>query len=187
MTLREDITAACPPDVLASGDWEQIAAAVSKGRTRIVSRQIGIGTVLATVPNGGKFLDALVGLGGQNRDVFWAMELVKAGTFDIGMDASRKQMAALAEAIPPMAKGIEALLALAVEPAPVTAAQVQEALRDPDAWQEQFTPRRPGETVGTMTVTRRGFSFTSTLNKDRPETVDAYWAECLKAEAVNGK
>ena len=52
----------------------------------------------------------------------------------------------------------------------------------PNGWSGVFTPRRPGETVGNVTVTRDGFVFTSSVNLDVPETVKAFWIEAEKAE-----
>ena len=52
-----------------------------------------------------------------------------------------------------------------------------------DEWDVIFTPRRPGETVGSCTVSRNGFTYAGSLNHDIAETVDAFWDEARKAEA----
>jgi len=128
MALRDDILA-LDPALLASRDDGAIAAAVSVGRTRIQSRAIGIGTILATLgAAGGPFLDGLVALGASDRNVFWAMELIKAGTLDIGMDATRAQVTALAAANPAVADACNALLALAIVPDPVSITEVSDIL-----------------------------------------------------------
>lgn len=50
-------------------------------------------------------------------------------------------------------------------------------------WVVSFTPRRPGETVGPCTVSRNGFTYSSSLNWGIQETVDAFWEEAKRAEA----
>lgn len=50
-------------------------------------------------------------------------------------------------------------------------------------WVVEFTPRRPGETVGYCTVSRGGFSYSGSLNHDIDETVKAFWSEAYRAEA----
>jgi len=50
-------------------------------------------------------------------------------------------------------------------------------------WTIEFTPRRPGETVGACTVSRNGFTYAGSLNHDIEETVKAFWSEAYRAEA----
>lgn len=52
-----------------------------------------------------------------------------------------------------------------------------------DEWEVVFTPRRPGETVGSCIVSRNGFTYAGSLNHDIPETVKAFWDEARKAES----
>lgn len=49
-------------------------------------------------------------------------------------------------------------------------------------WVVNFTPRRPGETVGPCTATRGAFTYSGSLNWGIQETVDAFWDEAKKAE-----
>jgi hypothetical protein len=130
MTLLAQIKA-LDPALLTTRNTDAIAAAVSVGRVSIQSRLIGIGTILATLgAAGGQFLDGLVAIGATDRNVFWAMELIKAGTLDIGMPATRAQVSALAIASPAVAPAVSALLALAEVPDPVTELQVRCVLWD---------------------------------------------------------
>ncbi len=107
----------------------EIAALLSVGRTRTQSQRIGVGTVLATLgAGGGAFLDALVQVGQLNRNVYWAMELIRASNFDIGMPATRAQMQTLATAVPAVAGGIAALLELGLVPDPLPVSAISHAL-----------------------------------------------------------
>lgn len=127
-TLLQELRAKCP-ELIASRNEVAMAAVLSVGRTKVVPCQIGIGTVLATLgSSGGQFLDGMVALGASDRNVYWAMKLLEGSILDIGMQATRTQMQALADANPGIAPAIAALLALAVEPNPVSAFEVAVAL-----------------------------------------------------------
>jgi 23S rRNA A1618 N6-methylase RlmF len=133
MTILAEIKAAFPTLTQATRNDEAIAAKLSIGRTKIVSTKIGIGQILATLgANGGIFLDELSALGATDRNVFWAMELIKAGELDVGMSATIAQVNALAVANPAIAGSCNALLALAHVPDPVTEYDVRCALQDAD-------------------------------------------------------
>lgn len=106
-----------------------IAGILSIGRTKIQSRTVGIGTVLATMaPNGGAFLNSLETIGAADANVKWALKLIEQGEFDVGMDATRVQLTAYAAAVPTLADGINTLLALAEVPNPVHYNSVSDAL-----------------------------------------------------------
>lgn len=106
-----------------------LAALVSAGRTKVVPTEIGVGTILAALAGqGGVFLDTLVAVGEQNRDVHWTMELIKQGRLRIDMPATRAGMQALAATVPQLADGIAALLQLGVESDPVPVLDVSRAL-----------------------------------------------------------
>ena len=127
--LLAAIKSKCPAELLASRDDVAIAALVSEGRTRVESCMIGIGTILATLgAAGGPFLDGLVQLGQVDRNVYWAMKLIEAGSLDIGAEATRAQVQALADARPEIAPAVAALLALAVVPDPVPVNDISNAL-----------------------------------------------------------
>lgn len=101
-------------------DTVALAAALSAGRTRVVSHEIGVGTILMVLaPHGGAFLDGLQALGETDRNVFWSMELIRQGRFDVGLAGTRQQMLALADAMPQLAQAFGALLALAEVADPV--------------------------------------------------------------------
>lgn len=128
--LTDDETAAIAPLMSPENRNDAaITAALSQGRVRIVSREIGIGTILmALAPNGGAFLDGLVALGAQDRNVYWSLELIKQGRFDVGLVGTRLQMQALGSAMPDLAPAFGALLALAETPDPLPLDAVSRAL-----------------------------------------------------------
>lgn len=104
-------------------------AALLPQKVAIVSTPIGIGTILATLaPNGGAFLDALEAAGASDPNVKWALKLIEQSNFDVGMDATRAQMVAFAQAAPAFADGIAALLATAERSAPIHYNAVSDAL-----------------------------------------------------------
>lgn len=95
----------------------EIAAILSAERRKVASREIGIGTILmALAPFGGQFLDGLAALGETDRNVYWSMELLKAGSFDIGLPGTRQQLTALRESNPELADSLNTLMALAEVP-----------------------------------------------------------------------
>lgn len=118
--------------LLASRDDVEIAAVLSIGRTRMQSTLIGVGTIIEVLgahgSSGGEFMDALVVVGQTNRDAYWAMSLLRAGTFDLSKPASQMQIAGLAESLPDHAAGLIALAAMAQVPDPVHYIAVSNAL-----------------------------------------------------------
>jgi hypothetical protein len=106
-----------------------IAAALSVGRTKPVPTEIGAGTILATLgQGGGAFLDALVAIGEQNRDVYWTMDLIRQGRLRIDLPATRAGMQGLAAAVPSLEPAVTALLTLGYEPDPISLDDVSNAL-----------------------------------------------------------
>jgi hypothetical protein len=119
--------------LLMAGDMHGIAEALSVGRVKLQSKEIGIGTILAVMaPAGGAFLDALESLGATDRNVYWSMELIRQGRFDIGMPAARDQVRVLADTNPAIAPGITALLAVAEASDPLHAIDIVRALGMPE-------------------------------------------------------
>ena len=107
----------------------QIAAALSEGRTKLVPTEIGSGTILAALGDGGgAFLDALVAIGEANRNVYWTMDLIKQGRLRIDLPATRAGMQGLAAAVPSLAPAVQALLTLGYEPDPIDVGAVSAAL-----------------------------------------------------------
>src|SRR5438874_5994248 len=70
-----------------------IAALLSVGKTKLVPCMVGYGTVMECFAfaglSGGGFLDAIVTLGENDRDVGWAVKLLDRGALDIGRTATR--------------------------------------------------------------------------------------------------
>ena len=116
-------------NVLAIRNDVAIAQVLSAGRTKVQTRQVGIGTILATMaPNGGDFLNTLETLGATDANVKWALKLIEKGEFDVGLEATRSQLSAYAQAMPALADGINALLALAEVADPIHYNSVSDAL-----------------------------------------------------------
>ncbi len=110
-------------------DHGAIAAALSEGRTKIVSTPIGIGTILAVMaPSGGDFLNALEAMSAADANVKWALKLIEQSNFDIGHPVTRAQLEAFAVAQPALSGAISALLSVAIFPDPVTSQDVTKAL-----------------------------------------------------------
>lgn len=129
MITYSDIQALNRPDLVAARNETAIAELLSVGRTKTISKEIGIGTVLATLgPAGGPFLDGMVQLGTVDSNVKWAMKLLENASLDIGMAATRAQMQALADGDANIAPAVGLLLDLAVIPDPVSAYEVAVAL-----------------------------------------------------------
>ena len=125
--LSDDEMAAIDP--LLPDRNDVAIAALLPSSLSIVSTPIGIGTILAVLaPNGGAFLDALETLGQSDPNVKWALKLIEQSNFDVGMEATRQQMQAFAQAAPSFADGIAALLATAERSEPIHYNAVSDAL-----------------------------------------------------------
>lgn len=129
ITLAE-IRAAFPDLTPYTRDDAAIAATLSVGRTRLVSRMIGIGTVLDTLgpEAGAAALDTLDALRATNRPLAWAWVLLERGDLDIGMASTRAQLQALATAGVLQQAQADALLSLAVVADPVSPSEVSAVL-----------------------------------------------------------
>lgn len=125
MTLRDEILAGSFD--LAQRDDGAIAAALSVGRTKIVSRLIGAGTILDALgpTDGAAVLDALEALGTQVSAVKWGMRLLEASNLDIGLPSVRAQIDALV-GVALTAEQAETLKALAVVDDPVSEFEVRQ-------------------------------------------------------------
>ena len=127
MTLRDEILSR--PDcakALADRDCGALAAILSEGRTKLIERDIGYGTVLDTLGAdvGSAFLDALTALATTSSPVKWALKLMERGELNIGAAATQAQLDALATAgVMPVAVA-DALKGLALVPEVVTAQDV---------------------------------------------------------------
>lgn len=125
MTLLAEIQTKCSAELIASRDHQAIADAVNVGRVKIAPRLGGIGLVLETLgpTDGAALLDALQAQTATIPALKWAWYLIERGELDFGSPATRAMIEAL---VPTPAK--EALLAVAVQPDPVTGARVANAL-----------------------------------------------------------
>lgn len=125
MTLLEEIQSKCSPALIASRDYDAIAAAVNAGRTKVVPRLGGIGAVMETLGpvDGSALLDSLEGMIASVPAVKWAFILVNRGELDFGSPATRVMIDQL---VPSPAK--ELLLAVAEVPDPVSAYRIATAM-----------------------------------------------------------
>lgn len=113
----------------------QIAAILSADRVAVLPTPIGIGTVLAVMkPSGGAFLRTLQQIAqtdpptDTSSNVFWALEMIKQGTFDVGHPDTRDQLADFAFEQPQLAGAVSALLDVAEKPDPLHFNIVSDAL-----------------------------------------------------------
>lgn len=130
MSLLDEIKAKCSPELLASKQHGEIAAKVSEGRTRITTRLGGIGVVMETLGpvDGPALLDALEMLKASNPAVKWGWYLIERGELDFGSDVTRG-MIDMIEAGGLIGKeAAKALRDIAVVPAPVSVAEVIQAM-----------------------------------------------------------
>lgn len=131
MTLHDEILSRpdCA-DALAIRDCGALATILSTGRTKLIERDIGYGTVMDTLgaDNGAAFLDGLTALSANSSPVKWALKLLDRGELNIGAPATQTQLDALVAggAVPKAVA--DALKALAIVPDTVTAQDVQTAL-----------------------------------------------------------
>jgi len=135
MTLRDEILSRpdCA-DALARRDCGELAALLSVGRTKVIDYSIGYGTVLEVLgaEAGSAFLDGLTALAATSSPVKWALKLLDRGELNIGAEATRGQLDALAAGgVMPHAVA-DALKGLAMGPDIVTAEQVADAMFNED-------------------------------------------------------
>lgn len=130
MSLLNEIKAKVPPDVLATRNDAAIAAEFSKSRTKPSTKEIGNGTILETIglTHGNAMLDVI-----YNDPQFRHVKpLLEQGRLIVGSPlvvATIQGMAANG-VIPAPAR--DALLALTVEPDPVSDLDVRRALWSDD-------------------------------------------------------
>lgn len=126
MTLLQEIQSKCTPELIASGEHGEIAALVSVGRTRPQKTEIGKGTILATlgIATGNAFLDVIDTV----PDYRHVKTIIQNGLFDMSLAVSVGGVQALVPAVLTQAEA-DSLIALGVAPAPVSVAEVIEALK----------------------------------------------------------
>ena len=126
MTLLEEIQSKCSQALIDSRQHGEIAAAVSVGRTRANHRLIGKGTVIETIglSSGNNFLDAV-----DNNALFRHVKhLLVNGTLDISSPMAPPVLEGLVAASVITQAEADALLALGLEPAPVSVQEVVAAM-----------------------------------------------------------
>ena len=128
MSLYDEIQA-LDPALVASRDYDAIAAALNVGRVKVEPKLGGIGLVLETLGpvDGAALLDALEAQAATVPALKWAFTLINRGELDFGSNATRAMIASL---IPSPAK--EALLGVAEVPDVVTAAECEVAMKNDD-------------------------------------------------------
>lgn len=117
MSLRDEILAKCPAEVLASRDSAQIAESVSAGRTKLVPTEIGCGTILETI--GLTSGNALLRLIKTAPDFEFVWPLLEQGRLRVDSGLVRMTLGSLVPAMLSRAQA-DALLALAARPDPVS-------------------------------------------------------------------
>ena len=126
MTLLEEIQAKCGPALLASRDFDAIAAFVSAGRTKPSTREIGNGTILEVL--GLTVGNALLDVINTAQDFRYVKPLVEQGRLTVGsalVQATVQSLVPMGVLTQPQA---DALCALGFDPDPVTAQQVSDEL-----------------------------------------------------------
>ena len=125
MTLIEEITAKCPPELIAAKEHGQIAALVSAGRTKPSGLQAGKGTILETIglSAGNAFLDVI----DNQPDFRHVRGLVAEGRLIVSSPLVIGTIQSFVPAVLTQAQA-NALLALATVPDPVSVQEVITAM-----------------------------------------------------------
>ena len=126
MTLLAEIQAKCGPALLASRDFDAIAAFVSAGRTKPSTREIGNGTILEVLglETGNALLDVINNV----PDFRHVKPLVEQGRLTVGSPLVQSTVQALVPMGVLAQPQADALCALGFDPDPVTAQQVSDAM-----------------------------------------------------------
>jgi hypothetical protein len=126
MTLKDEILAKCSAELIDSAEHGRIADIVSEGRTKLIEKRGGIGTIMDALGAdiGAQLLDTMQALAPENSAVKWGMVLVNAGELNFGAE----QTQAMFDQLLPT-DAASALKAVARVPDPVTVQQVIDALK----------------------------------------------------------
>lgn len=130
MITKAQILAAFPALTSATRDDGVIAAALSVGRTKLVSTTSGVGTILAALgpAAGAALLDSLAALAPTNSPLKYGLQMINAGTLNLGDPTTQGMLTSLGAAGVMTVADAAILNALAVVSDPVTAQQVSKAL-----------------------------------------------------------
>lgn len=125
MTLLDEIRAKCSPELIAAKEHGQIAAIVSKDRTKPSAREIGNGTILETIglDYGNAMLDVIY----SDPRFRHVKPLLEQGRLIVGSPLVVATIRGMVPAVFPQAVA-DRLLALSVEPAPVSVQEVIQAM-----------------------------------------------------------
>ena len=128
MTLYAEIQSLSPA-LVASKDYQALADALSAGRTKPQATAIGKGTIIGVLDMtvGNAFLDVIDNV----PDYRHIKDVIRAGVFDVSLEASKFGIDAMVPAVLTQAEA-DALKALGTMPDPVTAAQVEVAMKNDD-------------------------------------------------------
>lgn len=133
MTLLDEINA-LDAALVASRDTQAIADALSVGRVQVVPRQIGFGAVLDTLGDdaGALVLDTIDSLRPMVPKLKYVWVLLDKGELDVGMSSVRAGLDGLAAQGGMTEDQAGALKSLAEVPAPVSARDVELAMKNDD-------------------------------------------------------
>lgn len=108
MITLQEITSKCLPELLAAGNFHDIAAVVNEGRVRFQKTEIGNGLILETIgiEAGNAILDAIH----SNPAFRYVVPLLDQGRLDIASDVTRGSIDMLAAAGIPSFGAAEATL-----------------------------------------------------------------------------
>lgn len=125
MSLIDEIKAKCPPELIAAKEHGQIAALVSAKRTKPSTREIGNGTILETI--GLQYGNAMLDVIYSAPDFRHVKPLLEQGRLIVGSPLVVATIQGMVPAVFPQVVA-DRLLALAVEPAPVSVQEVIQAM-----------------------------------------------------------
>ena len=126
MTLLDEITAKCSLALIDSRDFDAIAAAVSIGRTKPSTREIGNGTILEVL--GLTVGNALLDVVNTVPDFRHVKPLVEQGRLTVGSALVQATVQSLVPMGVLKQSEADALCALGFDTDPVTAQQVSDAM-----------------------------------------------------------
>lgn len=125
MSLIDEIKAKCSGALIKARQHGEIASVVSMGRTKPSTREIGNGTILETI--GLQYGNAMLDVIYSAPDFRHVKPLLEQGRLIIGSPLVVATIQGMVPGVMPQAVA-DRLLALAVEPAPVSVQEVIQAM-----------------------------------------------------------
>ena len=129
MTLLAEIQSKCSAELIASRDFDAIAAAVNVGRTRYRKTELGDGSIIAAIGDlnaANAFLDVVKSTS-PTSPFRHVKDVIFRGAFDMGDLMAQASVQSMVPAILTQEQA-DNLKALGVEPDHVTAQQVSDAM-----------------------------------------------------------